>query len=222
MVTNNAINSPDPADVSSGGTGLSSTTAYAVLCGGTTSTAALQSIASVGTAGQVLTSNGAGALPTYQAVGGGTSLVVQRVSTQTGAVATGTTVLPADDTIPQITEGDEYMTRAITPLNSAHILVITVTIAIMNNTTGGVMAAALFQDATANALAVGTASYGAASGYALCYTHVMTAGTTSSTTFRVRAGNTFGAITTTFNGSGSARLFGGVLASSITIVEYTT
>ena len=50
-----------------GGTGRSSHTAYAVLCGGTTSTAAQQSIASVGTAAQVLTSNGAGALPTFQA-----------------------------------------------------------------------------------------------------------------------------------------------------------
>lgn len=59
--------------VADGGTGLSSATAYAVLCGGTTSTGAFQSIASVGTAGQVLTSNGAGALPTFQNGGGGSS-----------------------------------------------------------------------------------------------------------------------------------------------------
>lgn len=52
--------------VGNGGTGVASTTAYAVLCGGTTSTGALQSIASVGTAGQALMSNGAGALPTMQ------------------------------------------------------------------------------------------------------------------------------------------------------------
>src|SRR5215469_12363236 len=38
------------AVVAGGGTGVTSTTAYAVLCGGTTSTGALQSIASVGTA----------------------------------------------------------------------------------------------------------------------------------------------------------------------------
>lgn len=54
------------AVVAGGGTGLTSTTAYAVLCGGTTSTAALQSIAGVGSSGQYLTSNGAGALPTFQ------------------------------------------------------------------------------------------------------------------------------------------------------------
>jgi len=54
--------------VPNGGSGLASATAYAVLCGGTTSTGAFQSIASVGTAGQRLTSNGAGALPTMQTV----------------------------------------------------------------------------------------------------------------------------------------------------------
>lgn len=57
--------------VADGGTGVSSHTAYAVLCGGTTGTGAIQSIASVGTSGHVLTSNGAGALPTFQASAGG-------------------------------------------------------------------------------------------------------------------------------------------------------
>lgn len=57
-----------------GGTGRASATAYAVLCGGTSSTSAQQSIAGVGTSGQVLTSNGAGALPTFQAAGGGGSV----------------------------------------------------------------------------------------------------------------------------------------------------
>jgi hypothetical protein len=59
---------PVPLPVNQGGTGLTSTTAYAVLCGGTTSTGNLQSIAGVGTSGQVLTSNGASALPTFQAL----------------------------------------------------------------------------------------------------------------------------------------------------------
>lgn len=66
--------------VADGGTGVSSLTAYAVICGGTTSTGAVQSIAGVGTSGQVLTSNGAGALPTFQDASSGnvpaTSIVV--------------------------------------------------------------------------------------------------------------------------------------------------
>ena len=51
--------------VANGGTGLSSTTAYGVLTGGTTSTGNFQN-AGAGTSGQVLTSNGASALPTWQ------------------------------------------------------------------------------------------------------------------------------------------------------------
>ncbi len=51
--------------VTSGGTSVTSLTAYAPIFGGTTSTGAIQSGA-VGTSGQVLTSNGAGALPTFQ------------------------------------------------------------------------------------------------------------------------------------------------------------
>lgn len=57
--------------VAGGGTGKSSVTAYALLAGGTTSTGALQSLAGLGTSGQVLTSNGAAALPTFQDAGGG-------------------------------------------------------------------------------------------------------------------------------------------------------
>jgi len=55
--------------VSHGGSGRSSAAAYRIICGGTTSTAAHQSVASEGSSGEVLTSNGAGALPTFQATG---------------------------------------------------------------------------------------------------------------------------------------------------------
>lgn len=69
--------------VAQGGTGLTSATAYAVLCGGTTSTGAFQSISSVGTSGQVLTSNGAGALPTFQTPAGLPSMNIVTGTTQT-------------------------------------------------------------------------------------------------------------------------------------------
>lgn len=52
--------------VANGGTGDTSFTAYSVICGGTTTTGALQNVSGVGTSGQVLTSNGASALPTWQ------------------------------------------------------------------------------------------------------------------------------------------------------------
>ena len=57
--------------VAGGGTGVASTTAYAVQCGGTTTTAAHQPVDGLGTATQVLTSNGAAALPTWEDASGG-------------------------------------------------------------------------------------------------------------------------------------------------------
>jgi hypothetical protein len=55
-----------PLTVANGGTGDATLTAYSVLTGGTTSTGAVQSVSGVGTTGQVLTSNGASTLPTWQ------------------------------------------------------------------------------------------------------------------------------------------------------------
>lgn len=72
-----------------GGTGVTSATAYAVLCGGTTSTNPFQSIASVGSSGQVLTSNGAAALPTFQ-----TPVTAATQSDQETATSTTTYVSP--------------------------------------------------------------------------------------------------------------------------------
>ena len=54
--------------VAGGGTGLTSLTAYALMAGGTTSTGNMQQVSGLGSAGQVLTSAGAGALPTWSAV----------------------------------------------------------------------------------------------------------------------------------------------------------
>jgi len=53
--------------VDQGGTGLSTTTAYSVVFTGTTATGNFQATAGPGTSGYILTSNGAGALPTFQA-----------------------------------------------------------------------------------------------------------------------------------------------------------
>lgn len=69
------------ANVVNGGTGRATATAYAVLCGGTTATGAHQSIAGVGTATQVLTSNGAGMLPTFQNASGTITLGTEQAST---------------------------------------------------------------------------------------------------------------------------------------------
>ena len=56
----------------------------------------------------------------------GASKFLQEISAETGAVATGTTIIPYDDTIPQITEGTEFMTLAITPISATSKLIIEV------------------------------------------------------------------------------------------------
>lgn len=56
--------------VANGGTNATSFTAYSIICAGTTSTGTFQNVSGVGSSGQVLTSNGAAALPTWQNVAG--------------------------------------------------------------------------------------------------------------------------------------------------------
>lgn len=142
--------------------------------------------------------------------------VVQVVNVQSGAVATGATAIPDDDSIPQSGEGDQFMTLAITPTNSSNKLKIDIVAQISNGTVAFVTGA-LFQDSTADALAVGTAYCGAGNRGTVSFTHYMAAGTTSATTFKFRGGASSG--TTTFNGTDTSRKYGGVMASSITITE---
>jgi hypothetical protein len=72
-ITTGTWNATDIA-VDSGGTGRGTATAFSVICGGTTATGAHQSVATLGSSGEVLTSNGAGALPTWQAAGAADNL----------------------------------------------------------------------------------------------------------------------------------------------------
>lgn len=154
----------------------------------------------------------------YSSPAGSSGKLAQVVNTQIGALATGGTLIPFDDTIPQNTEGTQFMSLAITPTNIANKLKIEVVIQ-LSNSAGNWYTAALFQDAIANALAASIMYNATAGGGVLIvFTHYMTAGTISATTFKVRAGGAF-AGTTTFNGNAGGRMMGGIMASSITISE---
>lgn len=144
--------------------------------------------------------------------------IVQVVNYQTGAVATGSTVIPNDDTIPQKTEGDQYMSLTITPTSATNKLKIDVNFFIATSA-ASLAVAALFQDDTANALAAWCA-WPAGSNDQECagFSYYMDAGTTLATTFKVRIGPV-NSETLTFNGVSGARKYGGVIPSSITITE---
>src|ERR1043165_1680180 len=79
--------------------------------------------------------------------------VVQVANSTASAVATGTTTIPIDDTIPQNTEGDQYMSVTITPKSTSNTLVIQVTAMLANTATSPYIVGAIFQDSTANAIA---------------------------------------------------------------------
>jgi len=143
---------------------------------------------------------------------------VQVRRNQTGATASGTTTIPLDDTIPQNTEGTEFMTQAITPRSAANMLHVHHSAFYSSTATSSVIAA-VFQDTTANALAVRlitipTADYVTA----ISVDHLMLAGTTSATTFKLRAGGN-NASTISINGGSGARFFGGVASAVMQVTE---
>jgi hypothetical protein len=148
----------------------------------------------------------------------GQTIQVQR--NDTGAYASGTTLIPFDDSIPQITEGDQYMTQAVTPTSAANVIDVYWEAHIAMSANQNSAGFALFQDATANALAVsmGAANASGSTVFPFIGAKKILASTTSATTFRLRGGGdqaaTFG-----FNGQGGARKYGGVINSFMQAAE---
>lgn len=203
--------------VANGGTGASTLTANNVILG---NGASAVNFVAPGASGNVLTSNGT----TWASSTPAAQKVVQQVRSFVTTYTTGTTTIPFDDTIPQNTEGTEFLSLAITPTNSANVLLIEVQLTIGASNNGTTICAALFQDSTANALAATAATQTNITNKLtpVVFRYAMTAGTTSSTTFKVRAGpSTTDAGTVYLNGNPAtaARIFGGVCVSDITITE---
>jgi len=148
-----------------------------------------------------------------------TGSVLQVVYFQTGAVITGTTNTPHDDTIPQITEGVEFMTLAITPKSATSILAIRST-ALLSVAASRELTMALHVGTTVDALAATVQLVLTGADAISTLDHNVVAGVTSELTFRIRVGQNGGATAITLNGLSGGRKFGGVAASGITITEY--
>lgn len=144
--------------------------------------------------------------------------IVQEPFNQTGAATTGATPIPTDDTIPQNTEGVQFMSQVATPRSAPNVLEIVHVGVYAFSVDGVVLGCALFQDAIAGALAAVGALTKNGSMVNVKLRHRMLAGGTAAKTFKVRAGGDI-AGTTTFNGHASARIFGGVMASSLGVKE---
>ena len=145
--------------------------------------------------------------------------LLQIVHGSNAAVSTHTTTLPNDNTKPQNNEGGEVVTVAITPANASNKLFITSNIQMTKDSGSHAGYIALFQDTTADALACAWGTNDTANnGNSHSLTHVMTAGTASSTTFKMRGGYV-NAGTVTFNGESGGAKLNGTLFSTITIME---
>lgn len=126
--------------------------------------------------------------------------------------------IPEDDTIPQNTEGAEWNTRAITPTSATNRLVIEAWIDACGASSSSTLIGALFQDATASAIAVVAVAGVAAGAITSMYLrHEMAAGTTSATTFKFNAGPASG--TMYVNGNNGGRKFGGLSAIKMRVTE---
>jgi len=146
---------------------------------------------------------------------------VQGVESTATAVATGTTVIPLDDTIPQNTEGFEVLTVTITPKSSTNILKIKWSAILSNSAAGNYLIGAVFQDSTASSIGGIGIHYAAVATEMRTVTGClrMVAGTTSATTFKLRVGGA-NAGTTTLNGASGARFFGASIKSMLEVEEY--
>lgn len=127
------------------------------------------------------------------------------------------TLMPADDSIPQVTEGDEILSASFTALNAAHRVRVTFQGVICSSTSADNVIAALFIDGAANAArAVNliTADDDFPAMIALQYEAVLPAGPH---TFSIRVGGSnFGVY---MNGTSGGRRMGGASAATLTVEE---
>lgn len=153
---------------------------------------------------------------TTQKVSGDT---VQRLNTQVGTYSTSTALIPRDNTVPQITEGTQLMSLAVTPTLATNNLSVEATVMAAANGANNVICA-LYRSDSASAIATVMSTQGGsdwAQTIPIKWTGV--ANSTASLTFSVRCGlNSSG--TMSFNGVPSTgALFGGTAASTLQISE---
>jgi hypothetical protein len=151
---------------------------------------------------------------------GGHGTIAQVVRDTDATYVTATTDLPCDNSIPQITEGEEVLSVAITPVNASSILRITAYLP-LGASTAGQVGAALFVDATAGALnAIGQRVNSAAGMSPMVLRHTVAAASTSARTYRIRIGPDVGGPAEAYlNGDGTSRQFGGVCLASLEVEE---
>jgi len=151
--------------------------------------------------------------------------VIQVTVSQFPTVATTTGFIPFDNTIPQNTEGGEFMTISFTPKLPNSLLIVEVYANFSCGAPGndGPPTGALFKDSDINAFAAscGATAFGGAASQinSLFVKGFVTATSLTPLTFKFRAGGPGAGYTHTFNGASGISRYGGVSSSYIQVTE---
>ncbi len=144
--------------------------------------------------------------------------VVQSRREDVAAMVTGATAIPLDNTIPQSTEGDQYMSIQVSPSSAVNLIAVRAH-AQLSNSVSNDLTGALFRDSGANALAALWQSIpGNSLGLIWDLKTLVQAASVSLSTFKFRAGRASSG-TVTFNGTGGVAIFGGVCNSFMEFEE---
>lgn len=145
--------------------------------------------------------------------------VIQIVSgTPYTSNASLTTVIPADDTIPLVTEGTEVLTVSITPKHASSTIYTFVSCGCVSGTLGNDLAIAMFKNGGSSAVALSAIHVASADIFAISpLTYSEAPGSVSAITYSVRAGPSATAMR--FNGTTSSRQYGGASAARIWCIE---
>jgi hypothetical protein len=147
--------------------------------------------------------------------------VLQIATFATGLYASGTTLMNADNTIPQSNEGDQFMSLSFTPLSNASKLLIDARGIFATNASSNNAIMALFKDADANALNSSINYMATGQGMVTAtLRYEMASPGPAPITFKVRAGGNNSSIFSMNGNPAVGQFFGGTLTSGIMVTEH--
>jgi hypothetical protein len=144
-------------------------------------------------------------------------MVVRVLQTSYATKSTHTAVIPSDNTVPLVTEGDQIMSLAITPQTATNKVLVRAVIPVAYNNYGGIMT--VFRGSTC----IGASIVALTSTIATVAPHIVEVldapASGSAVTYSVRVGTNASPYQMYINGSPTVRYYGGASAATLTLTE---
>jgi len=144
--------------------------------------------------------------------------IVQRKFNLITGISSAVATIPADDTIPQISEGVEFYTSAITMQSTANLLSAKTDFILSLDTAAKSATMAMFVNSQANALAATVKYFDVVTSIFNLGLHWVGRPLASINTISIRLGGE-SSLTITLNGAAGVRIFGGVAGSYLLLEE---